>query len=184
MSNLPRVIGLNGLKRAGKDSIGAYLVREHGYTRLSFAAPLYEALYRLNPLIPGRLQPMVDRYGWEWLKEDPDFGPEIRGLLERMGTEVGRELFGTDFWVEQAIAKVNDTDRYVFTDARFPNEFQAIENYRPDAYLLKVVRPGGTPNGHASDKEWPNDMFDGSVLNDDTIPALEERVYDMLRVGR
>ena len=180
---LPRIVGINGLKRSGKDTIGSYLIREHGYKRLSFAAPLYEAVYRLNPWVTKhfRLQGVVDSLGWEWTKENV---PEVRRLLEYMGTEVGRELFGQNFWIDQAIRQVNDTDRYVFTDVRFENEIAAIADFRPDAYLLKVVRPGLVPNGHVSDRHLPNDLFDGSVMNDDTIQALEERVYDMLRVGR
>lgn len=189
-SNLPRIIGLNGLKRSGKDTIGAYLVKEHGYNRLSFAAPLYDAVYALNPFIDNRhgmavrLQPLVEHYNWEYLKDSDEWGPEVRHLLEHMGTEVGRELFGENFWVDQAVAKIKDDKRYVFTDMRFPNEFDAVDEYKPDAYLLKVMRPGTTPNGHVSDKEWDNAFFDGSVMNDDTIESLETRVLDMLRVGR
>lgn len=198
-TNLPRIIGLNGLKRSGKDTIGSYLVREHGYTRLSFAAPLYEAVYRLNPIVGVQytedekrrsqleyvhVQTLVDVYGWETLKEHVAYKDEIRRLLEHMGTEVGRELFGQDFWVELAEAQMLPDKRYVFTDARFLNEFETVSRYKPDAYLLKVIRPGLTPNGHASDRDWPNGLFDGSVMNDDTIPALESRVLDMLRVGR
>lgn len=188
--NLPRIIGLNGLKRSGKDTIGSYLVREHGYTRLSFAAPLYEAVYRLNPYVDNRygmavrLQPLVHHYSWEHLKDSKEWGPEVRRLLEHMGTEVGRELFGENFWVDLAMKKVKEGKRYVFTDARFLNEFDAIDAYKPDAYLLKVIRPGLTSNGHASDQDHDNRLFDGSVMNDDTIEALEMRVYDMLRVGR
>lgn len=198
-TNLPRIVGLNGLKRSGKDTIGSYLVREHGYTRLSFAAPLYEAVYRLNPIIgwhyqgwePGdstviveRVHEVIDAIGWEAAKDSHQYGQEVRRLLEHMGTEVGRELFGQDFWVELAEAQMLPDKRYVFTDARFLNEFETVSRYKPDAYLLKVIRPGLTPNGHASDRDWPNGLFDGSVMNDDTIPALESRVLDMLRVGR
>lgn len=184
--NLPRIVGLNGLKRSGKDTIGQYLVREHGYTRVAFATPLYEAVYRLNPYLGGhtRLQAMVNLYGWEALKEHAIFKYEARRLLEYMGTEVGRELFGPNFWVDQAMGQVDDSGRFVFTDMRFENEIAAIAEFKPDAYLLKVVRPGTTPNGHASDRDLPNHLFDGSVMNDDTIQSLEERVLDMLRVGR
>lgn len=34
------IIGVNGLKRSGKDTIGEYLESIHGYSRISFAAPL------------------------------------------------------------------------------------------------------------------------------------------------
>jgi hypothetical protein len=194
---LPRIIGINGLKRSGKDTIGQYLVREHGYERLSFAEPLYEAVWRLNPEMTFwsewsqfkgiRIQDAVNHYGWEGLKNGehtPETKAEVRRLLEVMGTEVGRQLFGQNFWVDLAVSKIEDGQRYVFTDMRFENEIQAVADYKPDAYTLKVMRPGCTPNGHASDRDLPNDLFDGSVMNDDTIPALEERVYDMLRVGR
>ena len=49
---------------------------------------------------------------------------KLRRLLQRMGTEVGRELFGQDFWVELAMRKLDGPT--VFTDCRFPNEYWAL----------------------------------------------------------
>lgn len=37
-----RIIGLTGLKRCGKNTVGTYLSEKHGYTELSFAAKLKE----------------------------------------------------------------------------------------------------------------------------------------------
>jgi hypothetical protein len=193
--SMPRIVGINGFRRAGKDTIGQFLVDEYGYHRLSFAEPLYEAVYRLNPwmrtpstgpwtsLRAVRLRGLVDDNGWEALKGDPGWGDEIRRLLQYMGTEVGREMFGQDFWVDLALSKTNHTDRYVFTDARFENEFAAINEYKPDSFMLKVTRPGLISDGHASETEWPDEMFDGVVHNDGTVTELFRQVGAKLRVG-
>lgn len=187
---LPRIIGLNGLKRSGKDTIGKALERE-GSIHLSFAAPLYEAVYILNPWIVSisgfktrRLGDLVDSWGWEYLKNSDAWKSEVRRLLEFMGTDVGRNLFGTDFWVDLAMKQVDDTNRYHFTDMRFENEIAAISAYKPDAYTLKVIRPGCVPNGHPSDRDLPNELFDGVVYNDGTIEDLQANALFLMRLGR
>lgn len=41
------IIGLTGLKNSGKDTVGAYLVKEHKFERRSFADPLKKSLCAL-----------------------------------------------------------------------------------------------------------------------------------------
>ena len=41
------IIGLTGLKQSGKDTVGAYLVKEHKFERRSFADPLKKSLCAL-----------------------------------------------------------------------------------------------------------------------------------------
>jgi dephospho-CoA kinase len=45
------IIGLSGYARSGKDTAADHLVNEYGFTRYSFAAPMKEAMYRLNPIV-------------------------------------------------------------------------------------------------------------------------------------
>jgi len=37
------IIGITGYKRHGKDTLGDYLVKYHGYTKIAFADALKEA---------------------------------------------------------------------------------------------------------------------------------------------
>jgi len=145
------IIGLVGYARVGKDTLADLLVEHYGYEKRSFAQPMRDALYALNPMVGSArldLQDVIDEYSWDGYKESP-FGDEIRGLMQRLGTEVGREQFGKDFWIKQAMA-VNLGNNYVFSDVRFDNEAFAIR--RDGGIIIRLKRDGIEPaNAHESE---------------------------------
>jgi hypothetical protein len=180
----PRItcIGLAGWARSGKDTIADYLVENHGYIKMSFAAPMKEAMYRLNPRITVNdvqntaLRIGIDIYGWDGIKER---SPDIRGLLQRFGTEVGREMFGQDFWVDAAIKEIPDGAKAVFSDVRFPNEADAIKKL--NGKVWRVNRLGvGPANDHASEHALNNYAFDEIIENSTTVDGLQSRVGALL----
>ena len=154
-----KIIGLCGYARCGKDSLASFLSVEHGYQRIAFADKLRDMLYALNPLIGAgfeeadgytwttRVQDLVDNVGWDRAKEGY---PEIRALLQRLGTEAGRTVLGENVWVDASLRDLDPAGRYVVTDVRFPNEFAAIEER--GGVMVRVLRPGYEPvNGHSSE---------------------------------
>jgi hypothetical protein len=170
------IIGLSGYARSGKDTVAKFLVEEHGFTRLAFADPIRDAIKRLDPLITlngmvnVRLSSALPKLGWERLKDD---SPEIRPLLQRMGTEVGREMFGENFWVDYTINKARELNRnVVITDVRFTNEADAIRMW--NGQVWRVNRPGTEPaNDHPSETEMDSyPKFDAVIQNDTTIEDL------------
>lgn len=174
-------VGLAGFARSGKDSVGAVLVGQ-GFVRRSFATPMRRALCRLNPLVEtvNGVMPLMDALyllgSWEGLKER---APGVRGLLQRLGTDVGRDLFGEDFWVSQAFQGLGN-ENVVFTDVRFPNEAEAIR--RGGGVVWNVVRPGvGAANGHVSECALDGFVFDATVLNDGSLQDLEGKVLLCLK---
>lgn len=176
----PRVtcIGLSGWARSGKDTVADYLVDTHGYTKMSFAAPMKEAMYRLNPRITVNeitntaLRVGIDVYGWDGIKER---SPDVRGLLQRFGTEVGREMFGQDFWVNAAIKDIPDGAKAVFSDVRYPNEADAIRKL--GGKVWRVLRPGvGPANEHASEHALNDYNFDKVIDNSSSINGLHSQV--------
>lgn len=181
------VIGLSGFARSGKDTVGEILVR-NGYTRVSFADPMRDALLALNPLVideDGNVAPLysvITLFGWERYKES-GFGDDIRGLLQRFGTEVGRVQWGEDFWVDQALAKARrfllQGQPVVFTDVRFWNEAQAIQELGGEVW--RVRRPNVFPaNDHASENELTSFSFDDYIDNNDSLESLKVLVEDRL----
>ena len=173
------IIGLSGYAQSGKDTIANYLVEHHGFTRVAFADPIREALYALNPKINDipelqgvRLQWLVDKMGWEFVKVD---SPETRGLLQRFGTEVGRNLWGENFWVDKAMATAAKHDKVVITDVRYPNEYQAIKDTGGD--MWRVEKPGGIPiNRHSSETALDGFFFDQIILNKGSLDDLQATV--------
>ncbi|WP_346927659.1 hypothetical protein, partial [uncultured Arthrobacter sp.] len=90
-----QVIGLSGFAGSGKSTVANYLVEEHGFTRLSFAAPLKKMLRTLNPAIKCEgssdhvpLRYLLDIYeGDELAIKASDYGKDYRRLLQVLGTD-------------------------------------------------------------------------------------------------
>jgi hypothetical protein len=166
-------IGLSGWAKSGKDTIANYLVEHHGYKRVSFADPMREALVRLNPKIMFygadiHLSTAVDLLGWEELKRQ---NPEVRELLQRFGTEVGREMFGENFWVDLAISKIQPGDKIVFADVRYQNEADAVKKL--GGSVVRVTRDGVNPaNSHHSEHDLNDYEFDLVITNNGSIEDL------------
>lgn len=181
------IVGLTGYAQSGKDTAASFLV-ELGWRRFAFADILRTSLYALNPIadcgcwfeddahLDGsggcdpeteRVQEIVDRIGWDRAKVEY---PEIRQLLQRLGTEVGRELFGENFWVERVMDQVSpfahdyDGSNVVITDVRFKNEEVAVHG--AGGKVFRIVRPNvGAANQHASELEIDKLFVDGTIPN-------------------
>ena len=156
---------------------------EYDFTRVAFAGPMREAMLRLNPMVdfseehgPHTLSEIVAEMGWDNAKRRYS---EIRRLLQVFGTEVGREMFGANFWVDLAMRQASQFDRVVITDCRFENEAQAIRE--AGGIVIRIARPGiGPVNGHVSDKGLPDDLIDGEIVNDGTLGELAAKVRALL----
>lgn len=191
------IIGLAGFARTGKDTVGKMLIENHNFTRISFASPVYKGLYDFNPVVATkifyhrtelgnspeaikiRLQEIVDSIGWERAKVEYE---EIRTLLQRYGTEAGRNIHGQDCWVKLACEKIKAEPNvnFVVTDVRFPNEVQALKAL--GAVLVQVTRKGVTSvNNHISDKGLPDEMFNHFIRNNGTLEDLKLRVNELIQ---
>lgn len=155
------VVGLCGVAGVGKDVGAAALVNSLDFTRIGFADALRASLLALNPLVTGidhpdywfdisyRLSDVIADLGWDVAKR---VCAEIRELQQRMGTEVGREIFGQSVWVDALYRRAAEhgVKRLVIPDVRFPNELQSVIDRKGICFRIK--RPGYAPiNDHASD---------------------------------
>jgi hypothetical protein len=176
------IIGLSGYAQVGKDTLASILVEHHGFERIAFADALRDMLYALNPDINDgpdagpELRWIVDTYGWEAAKERG-----ARELLQRLGTEAGRNILGEDIWVQTAMKKVKPGGRYVITDCRFPNEARAVE--AAGGHVVRVKRPGFEPvNGHPSETALDDWAFAAVAYNvGDPEYYLRDSVKGLLR---
>jgi len=170
------IVGLSGYARSGKDTIANQLVAKHDFKKMSFADPIKEALLKLNPIIQGgiRLKELVAEYGWE---ETKDEFPEARHLLQRLGAEVGREMFGPTFWIRQMEHRIkhSSADRIVIADVRYPNEAQMIK--ANNGVVWRVRRPDFVPvNAHGSESAMDNWDFDQVFYNSGSVKDLQALV--------
>lgn len=190
------IIGLAGVAQSGKDTCAGILA-EFGYERLAFADILRQSVYNLNCKVDSvlvevddqclsgatirdfRVQEIVDDIGWDRAKVK---FTEVRELLQRMGTEVGRELYGENFWVEKVMQQMKPDREYVITDARFPNEVQAIHDLGGRVY--RIERDGTVAvNSHISDTGVAGLPVDGVVTNNGTVNELREQLVEILGIS-
>lgn len=176
------LVGLNGVAGSGKDT-AAEVLAEFGFVRYAFADKLREVLYALNPIVRTdsfeyrRLDGLVDELGWELAKRTCR---DVRELLQRMGTEAGRQTIGPDVWVDALFEAALSAghERIVITDCRFPNEAKGITS-RGGA-VWRIERNGfSAVNGHISERALDTWPFDTIVVNNGPVETFREAVRDL-----
>lgn len=191
------LVGIAGFATSGKTSAANVLVEEFDFTKISFADPLKAAALALNPIVDMetipytynnygnteievdlgviRLSDIVNSFGWDHAKS---FYPEVRRTLQRLGTEVGRSLFGKYFWVDQLAQTYPDLieceTRYVIDDVRFETESNFIQTKLGD--LIWIERPGLRAGSHPSESGYPKQHADHIIDNDGDLAQLRSDV--------
>lgn len=181
MARTPYLVGLTGYATAGKDAAAAGLVAA-GWTRQAFADPVRSMALAIDPLVewdvfshnPVRLSLLVAKRGWHVAKQCP----EVRRLLQAIGTDGVRAHLGADAWVRAFdLARDRRADT-VAPDVRFPNEADHIR--RHGGLVIRIDRPGvGPVNGHVSE-DVDTIAVDATVVNDGTIDQLQWRVAELV----
>jgi len=195
------LIGLMGPKGGGKDTVCGIIqeIVDPAPVRFAFADKLKEFAYALDPLIDlnfppidpkvgdtlkyvRRLSWIVDSYGWDEAKQFSD----VRRLLQRLGTEAGRQVLRDDIWVSTIEASVGEAARTtgaVLTDVRFPNEIDLVRTL--GGSLWRIDRPSAeTGDPHPSEVAWRSATPDVVIINDGPLEALEAAVYAVLAETR
>jgi hypothetical protein len=183
-----RGIGIMGLARSGKDTVGSWLVQKHGYGRVAFADPLKLVAWYADPYVTlndwptfaRRLSDKVAGPGsWDHAKDEY---PEVRRFLQNLGQ--GIRAVDSEFWIRAALKaaqEVSDAGKpVVFTDVRYPNEAQALRD--AGMPLVWIDRPGLTRMTHESENLLGPADADHVIPNDGTIVALRRRVTSVLKL--
>lgn len=186
---MSKIIAISGYAGSGKDEAAKALVEERGYQRIAFADVLRDVSYALDPYvrIEGRsyvdyfkaefvrLQRVVDEFGWDYAKNNFQ---DVRRTLQRLGTEAGRDILGTNIWVDTAFGRTDEGTNIVVTDCRFENEAAATVSL--GGIVVRIERHGvGPRNDHPSEhglKNWP---FDAYVINNGTIEELRASMLSL-----
>lgn len=131
-----KLIGLLGLIGSGKGAASKYLIKNKGYSKLSFADPVKDAASAIFGWDRDLLQgDTIESREW---REKPDkFWSEVFGepftprhALQQIGTEIGREYFHPDIWLGSLRKRYDALRRKtaVIDDCRFPNELDFIHS--------------------------------------------------------
>lgn len=177
-SNLPNIIAICGAKRSGKDILGDYFVKEHGYIKISFAEPLKQIVkllfnFKEDQLDDSDNKDKIDEY-WQITP---------RKALQFIGTEVMQykiqELLpniGRNFWIHKI--KMDPDKKYIITDLRFHHEYEFLKKtYNDKLMVIKVIRPN--QNGideHCSEEEFKTIPVDKIIYNDKTIKEFIDSI--------
>ena len=176
---MSRLIGIAGRAGSGKDTAGAHLVSNHGFSQYAFADPIRAMLAALGAFPAADL---LDRDAKEkvidWLGKSP------RQMAQTLGTEWGRELVHPQLWVlmaqrrwEAAQAAGEDL---VITDVRFANEARWIRDQGGMVILLS--RPDTEAvSAHASEQVDLSPLADWLIDNNDSIGMLKRCVNHALK---
>jgi len=184
------IIGLAGLKNSGKDTVAAYLVKQHRFERKAFADPLKRSVAALFD-IPFT---MVDQ-----LKNDSNaevvlrvhhkdvhgafsshHDMTFRTFLQRYGTEAHRDVFDQDFWLDYTLpVRGYYPGRAIcVTDVRFPNEANRVRELGGELWMILRQSMELIPDTHASE-QFGFDC-DKYIDNNGTIEDLYARVEEAL----
>lgn len=185
-----KLVALSGYARSGKDT-AAQVLRGEGWHRAAFADKIRDFALAIDPVVGTiverdthfirsvRLSEVIERFGWNGYKESV-YCDEIRRLLQRLGTEGGRDILGENTWVDATLNALDPDKNYILTDCRFLNEAQAVQ--QRGGLVVRINRPGvGPANSHSSETGLDSYEFDAIVYNDDDHDALRERLLRVIR---
>lgn len=129
------IIGLSGFAGAGKSTVAEYLVRQHGFTRLSFASAVKDITAAAFAWDRQRLEGATpqDR---AWREQADDFWSQRMGkpftpryALQYIGTDIFRDHVLPTIWADLVVAKIRSLGpnaNVVIDDVRFVNERNAL----------------------------------------------------------
>lgn len=122
-----RWLGLVGRAGSGKDWLCDELAKTFYVNRVAISQAIKTMLLAANPLVDGtkRLQDAVAENGMTLEKAKWAY-PEIRRLMQTLGTEGGRSALGENVWIDAALRRGKPGHLNIITDVRFANEAAAV----------------------------------------------------------
>ncbi len=194
-----KLIAITGFRSAGKDTVADFLVKNYGYTKLSFAGAVKDVASVVfdwdremleGSTIESRLKrEQVDEW---WAKRLGIKNLTPRWVLQNFGTELFRNHFHDQIWIAVLERKIMKYDKVVVTDCRFPNEYDMIRKYKG---MVISVQRGVNPvwfndikndiiktppcDLHSSDWLWIKFNIDKVLYNNSTIDNLYEQIKSL-----
>jgi hypothetical protein len=205
------LIGMVGFLGSGKGSVSDILVKKYAYHKFAFADALKDTVSVMfdwpRHLLEGDtdesriFRETVDPFWDERLFDTLGKSVTPRYILQLMGTEAGRDVFGEDIWVSTLEKRISGIENVVISDVRFPNEIEFIRKMH--GMVIRVARGpnpkwfdtalnhnrgikydmhSSYPEVHISEWAWIGTSFDWILSNNGTKIELESHVKHMLDI--
>lgn len=175
----PRLIGIHGIARSGKDTVANFLVENHFFQRYGFADPLRNFIATITGIPVSMLMDSP-------IKEEvyEPLGKSPRYMMQTLGTEWGRNLIHPEIWVKAANVAWRSCKQHlqksmVIPDVRFENEANFIRENNGEIWV--ITRPRTlTVNEHISEAGITIQPEDTLIHNGGTINDLYDIVDDLI----
>lgn len=185
------LISFSGYATAGKDAAADSLVQLLGFVKTYMSKPLEQALLTLDPWVPSE-HSSIDHSDWMRYSElhalvgydESKKNPEVRRLLQSLGTEIGRNMFGEDTWLDLAFKEIaelrEDGLSVCLTGVRYFNELTRVRE--ADGISVWVDRPGvEAVNTHSSEHTLSAADCDFVVVNGGDLGELAQKMERMFK---
>lgn len=183
-SDSPKVIGLSGYKRSGKDTFTKLIkekIEKEGYSVevIPFADPIKKSLCALLNITLQELEDLKNNdYPIEYsVGAEKVSLPSGRALIQRYGEECLKDHFGKDIFVDIMIKAVSDSkaDFVIIPDFRLLNEFNMMEKRFDCTFAYIQNKHVVSTDTHPTEVEFTQRIFDAIVTNN--FNALDEETH-------
>lgn len=182
------IIGIAGVVGAGKDTVAKMLQEEmqkiyHLNMEIhSPSEPLKDFVANMLGLDRDLLEG-VTAESRKWREEtnelltftfagkgvfhsDSEISPRL--LLQRFGTDLGRQILGDDVWIDAVLAKYRGQS-IIVPGCRFHNELQKMD-------ITILVKRGEVSYSHQSEKSHQDWHYNYIIQNDGSFQDLQDKV--------
>lgn len=160
------LILLSGNAGSGKSALSKHIVDKYKYTEFALGDKLKELTFSLLKVFNVDINDIGDLY-------DVRTKEKYRSYLQLIGTECCRNIFGEDFWCkivdEQIEQLMEDNERVVISDVRFPNEEKYFKDKYKNVHHILIITEGNNltekERNHSSEKDVNSLHYDYKITN-------------------
>jgi len=147
-----KIIAICGFQGSGKDTLANILIKKYGYKKLSFGGTVKDVASIIFNWDRKMLEGDTTE-SREWRETVDDWWSKKLGInnltpryiLQQVGTDLFRNNFHKDIWINCLEKKLIDYDKVVITDCRFPNELKILNKYNFISNIpLNIFQSWGT----------------------------------------
>lgn len=188
------VVAMSGWRSSGKDTTADYLVAQHGFQKLSFAAKLKDMVSNTYgvpredldsptkkemPLVSLPVIP-TDRFTetvHTLLRSELQSGYWTPRALCILEGSIKRSVY-SNFWVRTVAAEImnNPEQSYVISDMRYLSEVDTLKMLIPNIRTVRVNRFDSIATEDPSERDLDNYVFDVTLTN----TGVKELLYDQI----